>query len=217
MQINYVSVMFLITDVATIAVTTFYRFKFLSVRNVVKNFFKNLNYVDEYLNSVGFEVDYIKDFIVCSVFTIITAVHQVVMTYFALHNMISEHQDSNIASEFASILNLSAKVVLFISFATLELYVIVCLFILKLRITRLRNTVRNLIVDTNSVRSACCTRIYVAYREGAGVYLKLNLIYNAVLKTAWATEGFYNFFLFRNVVINFVAIFGRAEFFCIHS
>ena len=105
--LNYVSEMFLVTDIASGVTTTYYRFKYIVEGDAFKNVLCNLGDIDKRLKSVGVDVPYVKDHITCAVFTILTVIVRVLDTYIFLHTVLTPlHVRNDMTTEFNSIYKL---------------------------------------------------------------------------------------------------------------
>ena len=97
--------------------------KFISARNVVKNIYKYLNYIDEYLDSIGGERSQLKDSTECFICTCVILLLLASITLSHLLPTVSE-----LSSAFVGY----AEFIMVFSFVILECHVVICLLVIRL-------------------------------------------------------------------------------------
>lgn len=190
MQANYVSVIFLVSDVATAETVAYYRIQFILSGNIIRNAFKNRTYLDKCLNSSGFKVSYLKDIIISFLY-IFPGVVLVLCVRF--HDSIRENKHSELSQEFKILFSECVKLSLFIELFILKLYVVVCLLVKKRKLTvigcaicSLSNTANGICGDVSYIR------VYVTQRQG---FLdKYRSMYKTIYKAFYNTKVFYHIF-----------------------
>ena len=80
-QVTYASVMYLLSDVATVGTLTYYRVKFIAAKSVITNRFREQDCVDKWLNSSGIKIHHRRDYIACSMYLIVSVTNNVVYAY----------------------------------------------------------------------------------------------------------------------------------------
>lgn len=203
MEINYVSVTFLVSDSVTILILTYYRVKFNMSRNFTKNILNHLQYVDDCLNSIGVKVNHMKDCVTFWMYFNLTLTIRLTLTYILLLNVAQSSAQGEVSSQFKSIPIATEKVLLYFSVIALETYFVVTLYILKQRLMIFREAflrfsyLRN--VAWSDAHNDICRRLNVA--EKHQIFNTLYLIYASLLETYYHIKELYKYLICLELLI----------------
>lgn len=197
MEVNFVSIMYLVADVATTATLTNYRFKFVLSENILSSVVDNLDYVDKCLDRIGVKVCHIKENVLCWMGFSLTLLFRIMISQVFLINFQHSGVQKEISTEHASVVGKAEKLLLNYSCSAIEFYFLVTLYAVMRRLTVFRHTVLRFNCLRNVAWSASvdhtCRRINIS--EKRMLFNTLRTIYGALSNAYYNTKEFHINFL----------------------
>lgn len=201
MEITVNNVLFLFTGIGVAFTLVCYMFKFILRGNVNRCVLKNLDYAGKCLDSIAIKVSsHVEDFLTCYVTVILIMTIRMVISYPHLFNGNTVRTHNNNIFLIESIFGTLIKIILGFSIMSLEMYIFIILYFLKIRLNTLHQTILTFVYRRNTAWVVCsrinCTENCLLFRKLYSIYCSLNKAY-------YNAKGFYITF-FRLQLISFI-------------
>lgn len=191
-EVNIISVLFLVSHSAFIVVLSYYSIVFLTAENVYKNILNNLNYADKCLDLMGVKVPHLKYHVTCYLYVISAMCIRLYMTHLFLDNLASARTQLEVLIEFRSLYETYLRIMLFYLLVGFELYLNCILYAITQRLAILRDAILSFRCRRRNIISAWCE--VAMLRPSVDSHMLL-LTYNSLCQSYHNTKHLFNNFV----------------------
>lgn len=197
MEVNFVSIIYLVADVASTATLANYSFKFVLSENILSSVVDNLDYVDKCFDRIGVKVCHVKENVLCWMGFSLMLLFRIMISQVFLINIQHSGVQNEISTEHASVVGRAQKLLLNYSCSAIEFYFVLTLYAVMRRLTVFRHTVLRFNRLRNVAWSASvdhtCRRISIS--EKRMLFNTLRTIYGSLSNAYYNTKEFHIIFL----------------------